>query len=77
MALAQSQPDQEVAAIVEMVLLVVAGESQDKNTSILSSRTISMEGADDTATGSEGRSAAVAERAEDRDSDAENNAHSG
>ena len=30
MALAQSQPDQEVAPIVEMVLLVVAGESQDK-----------------------------------------------
>ena len=31
MALAQSQPDQEVAPIVEVVLLVVAGESQDKN----------------------------------------------
>ena len=31
-----------------------------------------MEEADDTAIGSEGRSAAVAERAEDRDSDAEN-----
>ena len=29
MALAQSQPDQEVASIVEVVLLVVAGESQD------------------------------------------------
>ena len=29
MALAQSQPDQEVASIVEMVLLVVSGESQD------------------------------------------------
>ena len=29
MALAQSQPDQEVALIVEMVILVVAGESQD------------------------------------------------
>ena len=54
MALAQSQPDQEVAPIVEVVLLVVAGESQDKN-SILSSRTIPMEGTDDTATGSEGR----------------------
>ena len=75
MALAQSQPDQEVAPIVEVVLLVVAGESQDKN-SILSSRTIPMEGTDDTATGSEGRSAAVAERAEDGDSDAGNYAHS-
>ena len=31
MTLAQSQPDQEVAPIVEVVLLVVAGESQDKN----------------------------------------------
>ena len=36
-----------------------------------------MEGADDTATGSVGRSAALAERAEDRDSDAGNYAHSG
>ena len=36
-----------------------------------------MEGADDTATGSEGRSAAVAERAEDGDSDAGNYAHFG
>ena len=29
MTLAHSQPDQEVAPIVEVVLLVVAGESQD------------------------------------------------
>ena len=36
-----------------------------------------MEGAYDTAPGSEGRSAAVADRAEDRDSDAGNHAHSG
>ena len=36
-----------------------------------------MEGADDNATGSEGRSAVVVERADDRDSDAGNHAHSG
>ena len=30
MMLAQLQPDQEVAPIVEVVLLVVAGERQDK-----------------------------------------------
>ena len=35
-----------------------------------------MDVADDTATASEGRSAAVAERAEDRDSDAGNHVHS-
>ena len=39
--------------------------------------TVPMEEADGTATGSEGGSAAVAERAEDRDSDAGNHAHSG
>ena len=39
--------------------------------------TVLMEGADNTATESEGRSAAVAERAEDRDINARNHAHSG
>ena len=36
-----------------------------------------MKGADYTETGSEGRSAVVAERAEDGDSDAGNHVHSG
>ena len=76
MALAQSQPDQEVASIVEVVLLVVAGESQDGKLPFYHPGQFQWKEPTILRPGGEGRSAADAERAEDGDNNAGNHAHS-
>ena len=75
MVLAQPQPHQKVASIVEVVLLYSAFNSRNRH--LLSSRPVSMEEAVDTETGSKGRLAAVAERVNHENIDAKNHANSG